>query len=93
MLYVRTWVWHTTAAAAVLPGAHGFGWFFRYLTFCSYTLQLIQLVFCCLAHLTRVRACGGGRVVVASTQGRGGEACSRPTSFVPWALQSPSLLL
>lgn len=29
LFYVRTWLWHTTPAAAVLPGAQGFGWFFR----------------------------------------------------------------
>lgn len=29
MFYVRTWMWHTTPAAAVLPGSQGFGWFFR----------------------------------------------------------------
>lgn len=51
--YVRVWMWHTTAAAAVLPGSKGFGWFFRYLTFYSYTLQLLQLLLCCLAHVTR----------------------------------------
>ena len=42
ILYSRVWLWHTTPAALVLPGATGFGWFFRYLTFCSYTLQLVQ---------------------------------------------------
>ncbi len=30
MFYVRTWMWHTTEAAAFLPGAQGFGWFFRW---------------------------------------------------------------
>ena len=29
IFYVRTWMWHTTPAAAGLPGAQGFGWFFR----------------------------------------------------------------
>eukprot|EP00887_Chlorella_sp_A99_P007786 scaffold20.g7786.t1 len=53
VFYVRTWAWHCTPAALGLPGAHGFGWFFRYLTFCSYTLQLVQLFFCCAAHLVR----------------------------------------
>lgn len=54
LFYIRTWVWHTSEAALGLPGASGFGWFFRYLTFCSYTLQLVQLFFCCLAHVTKV---------------------------------------
>lgn len=29
MFYVRTWLWHMTPAASALPGARGFGWFFR----------------------------------------------------------------
>ncbi|PRW20871.1 Leucine Rich Repeat isoform B [Chlorella sorokiniana] len=53
LFYVRTWMWHTTPAAAGLPGAQGFGWFFRYLTFCSYTLQMVQLAVCCMAHVSR----------------------------------------
>ncbi|KAI3437660.1 hypothetical protein D9Q98_000110 [Chlorella vulgaris] len=53
LFYVRTWMWHLTPAAAILPGAQGFGWFFRYLTFCSYTMQMVQLFVCCLAHVTR----------------------------------------
>lgn len=36
-----------------LPGARGFGWFFRYLTFCSYTLQLLQLGLCVMVRLSR----------------------------------------
>ncbi len=30
LLYVRVWLWHLTPAAYKLPGATGFGWFFRY---------------------------------------------------------------
>ena len=29
LLYVRVWLWHLTPAAYKLPGATGFGWFFR----------------------------------------------------------------
>lgn len=29
LFYVRTWMWHISPAAATLPGAQGFGWFFR----------------------------------------------------------------
>jgi hypothetical protein len=46
--YTRVWAWHFTPDAALLPGARGFGWFFKYLTFYSYTLQLFQLGLCCL---------------------------------------------
>lgn len=47
-----------STALPMIAGASGFGWFFRYLTFCSYTLQLVQLFFCCLAHITRVSGRG-----------------------------------
>lgn len=53
LFYVRTWMWHISPAAATLPGAQGFGWFFRYLTFCSFTLQMVQLFICCLAHVSK----------------------------------------
>eukprot|EP00212_Chloropicon_laureae_P003198 CAMPEP_0197485978 /NCGR_PEP_ID=MMETSP1311-20131121/893_1 /TAXON_ID=464262 /ORGANISM="Genus nov. species nov., Strain RCC856" /LENGTH=315 /DNA_ID=CAMNT_0043028817 /DNA_START=73 /DNA_END=1020 /DNA_ORIENTATION=- len=33
------WFWHFTPAASYLPGASLFGFFFRYLTFCTFTLQ------------------------------------------------------
>ena len=32
LLYVRVWLWHLTPAAYKLPGATGFGWFFRQVT-------------------------------------------------------------
>jgi hypothetical protein len=41
--FLRVWLWHLTPAAAGLPGAHGFGWFVRFLTFYSYTFQTITL--------------------------------------------------
>jgi hypothetical protein len=55
-LYARVWAWHASPAAAGLPGAAGFGWFFRYLTFYSYTLQLAQLAAAVAARLARRRA-------------------------------------
>lgn len=53
-IYAKVWVWHWTPAAAGLPGAQGFGFFFRYLTFCSFTLQLVQLMFCVAARIPKV---------------------------------------
>lgn len=44
--WLRVWLWHTSEAALVLPGSKGLGWFFRYLTFFSFTLQLVQLFLC-----------------------------------------------
>jgi hypothetical protein len=34
------WIWHLTPAASVLPGASGYLWFCRYLTFYAFSLQL-----------------------------------------------------
>jgi hypothetical protein len=50
--FLRVWLWHFTDAASRLPGASGFGWFFRYLTFCSFTLQTCQLFVCTMDDLT-----------------------------------------
>ena len=35
------WGWHLTPAANILPGATGFGRYARYLTFCTFTAQLL----------------------------------------------------
>jgi len=40
---MRVWLWHVSPEAAPLPGRHDFGFFLRYLTFYSYTLQTIAL--------------------------------------------------
>jgi hypothetical protein len=55
LCYVRVWLWHLTPDAKLLPGATGFGWFFRYLTFYSFTLQLLALFLSCLSDVTQVR--------------------------------------
>jgi hypothetical protein len=41
--FAFVWFWHLTPAAAQLPGNQGFGWFFRFLTFYSFSLQTLQL--------------------------------------------------
>lgn len=51
--FIRVWAWHLTPAASYLPGASGFGWFFRYLTFWSFTLQTCALALCVAAHAVR----------------------------------------
>lgn len=51
--WLRVWLWHTSLAAQTLPGSTGFGWFFRYLTFYSFTLQLLQLLLCTVHGLSR----------------------------------------
>eukprot|EP00899_Mesostigma_viride_P008419 jgi/Mesvir1/17579/Mv08814-RA.1 len=45
------WFWHLGDDAKKLPGANEFGWFFRYLTFFGFTLQVLQLLVCCLAGI------------------------------------------
>lgn len=56
--YSAVWLWHLTPQAAKLPGAKGFGWFTRYLTFYSFSLQLLQLLLCCIAAVITVsRSC------------------------------------
>lgn len=41
--FAFVWCWHLTPAASQLPGNFGFGWFFRFLTFYSFSLQTLQL--------------------------------------------------
>ena len=54
LCYVRVWLWHLTPDAQLLPGATGFGWFLRYLTFYSFTQQLVALLLSCLADVAPV---------------------------------------
>ena len=72
--FSRVWAWHLGAQASKLPGSKGFGWFFRYLTFCSFTAQTATLALCCAAHLAmRARV---ARAVAEGKRGRrrkGGE--------------------
>lgn len=43
--FVRVWLFHLSPAAAKLPGAKGFPWFFRYLTMYGFALQTVALAF------------------------------------------------
>jgi hypothetical protein len=45
--------WHLSVEASMHPGAHGFGWFFRYLTFYSFSLQFATLGLSCLSDIAR----------------------------------------
>jgi FAR-17a/AIG1-like protein len=50
--------WHLTPAAAKLPGAKAFGWFFKFLTFWGWTLQTLQYALCVFVWcIPKVRAC------------------------------------
>lgn len=49
------WLWHLTPGAAQLPGNFGFGWFFRFLTFYSFTLQTLQLAMATVDDIQRTR--------------------------------------
>lgn len=41
-IFIYVWSWHFSDRAQRLPGAQGFGWFFRYVTFWGWTLQTVQ---------------------------------------------------
>lgn len=51
VFFLYVWLWHLTPAAGHLKGATEYGWFFRYLTFCSFTIQTVQLLSATLADL------------------------------------------
>lgn len=53
MWFSFVWLWHLTPAASQLPGNFGFGWFFRFLTFYSFSLQTLQLGMATLDDLQR----------------------------------------
>ncbi|KAK9825775.1 hypothetical protein WJX74_006903 [Apatococcus lobatus] len=54
VFYVRIFLWHFQERAQQLPGAFGFGWFYRYLTFCSWNVQMIFLGLACLSKTSQV---------------------------------------
>lgn len=58
-IHVYVFLWHFGDEAAKLPGAKGFGFFFRYLTFVSFTFQLLQLT---VVVLWSVRGMKAGRL-------------------------------
>jgi hypothetical protein len=49
--FAAVWGWHLTPQANSQEVAQKFGWFFNYLTFFSFTVQLIQFFVCLLADL------------------------------------------
>lgn len=51
--HIQVWGWHLTPEASAHPGSTGFGWFFRYLTFYSFSLQFGTLGLSCLSDITR----------------------------------------
>lgn len=53
LIFMKVWGWHLSPQAQNHPGARGFGWFFRYLTFCSFTLQSVTLGLSALSDVVR----------------------------------------
>ncbi|KAL2610110.1 hypothetical protein R1flu_028683 [Riccia fluitans] len=49
--FAYVFLWHFTPDAAKLAQAGGFGWFYKFLTFCGFNFQLIALFVCVLSHL------------------------------------------
>lgn len=70
--FAFVWLWHLTPGAAQLPGNFGFGWFFRFLTFYSFTLQTLQLGMATLDDVQRTL--------------RGRSAWTRPTDDLACAI-------
>ena len=62
------WFWHFTPLASYLPGYSYFGFFFRYLTFCTFTLQMFYL------GCAVVSSCFGDKVSVRFKRVTGGLA-------------------
>lgn len=50
--FLLVFVWHFSPTAAMLPGATGFGWFFKFLTFWGLTLQTVQYTLTALFLIT-----------------------------------------
>lgn len=53
LYFLRVWIYHTSSAASSLKGSGEFGWFFRYLTFWSFTVQTWQLFLSTVADLSK----------------------------------------
>lgn len=51
IIFIKVWGWHLSPQARGHPGATGFGWFFRYLTFYSFTLQSATLGLAALSDI------------------------------------------
>lgn len=49
--FAAVWGWHLTPQANLQEVAQEFGWFFNYLTFYSFTVQLLQFGICLLADV------------------------------------------
>lgn len=49
--FLYIFCWHFGSEAATLEKAKGFGWFFKYLTFCGFTFQMIALFVSFLSDL------------------------------------------
>ena len=50
--FAAVWVWHLTPQANSQEVAKKFGWFFNYLTFFSFSVQLVQFIVCFMADLS-----------------------------------------
>ena len=81
--FLRVWLWHFTPQATLLPGSRGFGWFTRYLTFYSFTLQLVQLLLCCSSAFLKVSTSKSDFKVITEETMTG--------SVTPSSLHTPAL--
>ena len=49
--FAAVWGWHLTPKANSQEVAQKFGWFFNYLTFYSFSVQLFQFCICLIADM------------------------------------------
>ncbi len=91
--FARVWLWHLTPAARGLPGARGFGWFVRFLTFYSYTLQTATLGVATASDWSRlVRARALRRALQAHARERTMTVCApRRRASPPFHSSNPAL--
>lgn len=52
LFFIRVWVWHVSPESADRYSRQQYGGFFRYLTFCCFTVQVLQLILATLTDFT-----------------------------------------
>ena len=50
--FARVWMWHVSSESIHREGRKRFGGYFCYLTICSFTVQLVQLIATALVDLS-----------------------------------------
>lgn len=51
LTYLYIFCWHFSKQASTLPQAWEFGWYFKFVTFCGFTFQMVALTSAFISHL------------------------------------------